>query len=715
MVGTTPLASLARLVLFAALAVLVVSGSACTAGDPSAPAGAEEVAEIELALCNPGDCTGCCECINAFCRDQNSSCSPVQCKVATCSGCGCSYTNAPNDTGCSPDTNPCTDDKCANGSCTHPAKQNGEPCPNGRCYGGACCAGCWNGSSCQTGSATGACGTGGGACANCDDGNECKADSCVGGACVRTNVSDGQSCASGAGRCYNGSCCQGCWDGTACQMGTSLAKCGAAGAACANCNDGNDCKTDSCTAGACTRTNVPDNASCMGGTGTCHGGACCTGCWNGSACAQGNAPGACGKNGGACSVCNDNKPCTSDTCNAGACAYPAVTNGVSCADSDLCDGQETCQGGNCANGTPLDCNDGKVCTDDSCVPATGCAHSNNTVRCSDGSECTNNDTCSGGQCRGTTINCDDNEPCTTDTCNPMTGCVRTNRANGADCDDGNPCSTASACTAGRCLTTAGLDCNDDKVCTKNTCSGGVCQNPNEPNDTACEDQDACTETDKCAAGVCTGTPKNCDDDNPCTTDSCDKATGCKRIANDAADCSDGDACTEGDHCSNKACTGTPKTCAPIDECHDPGTCSPMTGQCAPGPAKADTSPCTGGQCVGGACMPIGSGGSAGSAGSAGSPGSGGDGSGATGGGGAFGNGGSASEAGAGGAPGGASGASGSRGSGARDGGLSADDPYVRHPGGCACRSATSPGIGGHWAALAGVSLLLTRRSRRRDR
>jgi MYXO-CTERM domain-containing protein len=163
--------------------------------------------------------------------------------------------------------------------------------------------------------------------------------------------------------------------------------------------------------------------------------------------------------------------------------------------------------------------------------------------------------------------------------------------------------------------------------------------------------------------------------------------------------------------------GTRKTCAPIDECHDPGTCNAMTGQCAPGSAKPDTTPCTGGQCAGGACMPIGSGGaggSAGSAGSAGSPGSGGDGSGATGGSGAVGDGGSASEAGAG-NRGGALGASGSGGSGAREGGLSADDPYRRNPGGCACRSATSPRAGSYWAALAGVSLLLARRSRRRTR
>jgi FtsP/CotA-like multicopper oxidase with cupredoxin domain len=46
-----------------------------------------------------------------------------------------------------------------------------------------------------------------------------------------------------------------------------------------------------------------------------------------------------------------------------------------CGDADVCNGAETCEGGGtCAAGAPLDCDDGKACTADSCDPALGCVH-----------------------------------------------------------------------------------------------------------------------------------------------------------------------------------------------------------------------------------------------------------------------------------------------------------------------------------------------------
>ena len=46
------------------------------------------------------------------------------------------------------------------------------------------------------------------------------------------------------------------------------------------------------------------------------------------------------------------------------------------------------------------------------------------------------------------------------------------------------------------------------------------------NGVTCDDNNACTNTDKCASGVCAGLPVDCADDVSCTTDSCQKATGC---------------------------------------------------------------------------------------------------------------------------------------------------------------------------------------------
>lgn len=57
---------------------------------------------------------------------------------------------------------------------------------------------------------------------------------------------------------------------------------------------------------------------------------------------------------------------------------PAVDDGNACTTG------ETCSGGICIGGAPLDCDDGNVCTDDSCHPAMGCEHTSNETACGDG-------------------------------------------------------------------------------------------------------------------------------------------------------------------------------------------------------------------------------------------------------------------------------------------------------------------------------------------
>src|SRR5262249_55835220 len=47
---------------------------------------------------------------------------------------------------------------------------------------------------------------------------------------------------------------------------------------------------------------------------------------------------------------------------------------ASCSDGNICNGLETCRAGDCAAGTPLDCDDGDPCTVDSCSPTSGCQH-----------------------------------------------------------------------------------------------------------------------------------------------------------------------------------------------------------------------------------------------------------------------------------------------------------------------------------------------------
>jgi hypothetical protein len=75
----------------------------------------------------------------------------------------------------------------------------------------------------------------------------------------------------------------------------------------------------------------------------------------------------------------------------------------------------------CQPGTAPNCDDANVCTTDSCVPATGCVHANNTVACDDALFCNGHEVCGGGVCQpGTAVNCDDGIACTGDSCNEST-------------------------------------------------------------------------------------------------------------------------------------------------------------------------------------------------------------------------------------------------------------------------------------------------------
>ncbi len=110
------------------------------------------------------------------------------------------------------------------------------------------------------------------------------------------------------------------------------------------------------------------------------------------------------------------------------------------------------------------------------------------------------------------------------------------------------------------------DCNDNgepDLCDIIEGTSGDCNLNGIPDDceesipdTPCDDDDACTENDTCSNGVCNGTRVECNDDNPCTDDSCDPSQGCVYTANNEP-CDDGNACTTGDTCVNGGCVGSP--------------------------------------------------------------------------------------------------------------------------------------------------------------
>src|SRR5262249_54793655 len=136
---------------------------------------------------------------------------------------------------------------------------------------------------------------------------------------------------------------------------------------------------------------------------------------------------------------------------------------------NACTTADACAGGRCVGGPPPNCNDGNVCTDDSCNPATGCVSTPNTAPCEDGNPCTTRDTCARGRCAGGPApNCNDGNPCTDDSCAPATGCVTA--PNAAPWDDGNACTTADTCAGGRCAGGPPRTCNDGNPCTDDSCN-----------------------------------------------------------------------------------------------------------------------------------------------------------------------------------------------------------------------------------------------------
>ncbi|HXI60355.1 MAG TPA: hypothetical protein VNO55_30040 [Polyangia bacterium] len=78
-------------------------------------------------------------------------------------------------------------------------------------------------------------------------------------------------------------------------------------------------------------------------------------------------------------VAPDNTPCTdgdvctiNDVCTAGVCAGTMAPDNHPCTDGEPCTDPDTCHAGKCQPGPPKVCDDGNICTMDSCVLTQGC-------------------------------------------------------------------------------------------------------------------------------------------------------------------------------------------------------------------------------------------------------------------------------------------------------------------------------------------------------
>jgi cysteine-rich repeat protein len=96
------------------------------------------------------------------------------------------------------------------------------------------------------------------------------------------------------------------------------------------------------------------------------------------------------------------------------------------------------------------------------------------------------------------------------------------------CDDHNN-ADGDCCSATCTFEAPGAPCAaDDNQCTADQCNGsGVCVHPTKGNGASCDDGNACTTGEQCVSGACVGgSPLVCNDNDPCTNDTCDTSLGC---------------------------------------------------------------------------------------------------------------------------------------------------------------------------------------------
>jgi hypothetical protein len=373
-----------------------------------------------------------------------------------------------------------------------------------------------------------------------------------------------------------------------------------------NCDDGNPCTDDICDCGSgCINANIcNDGFSCT--TDTCDPDTlACTNTPNDAAC------------NGECStgVCDADPDSTTVDPVTGCEVTSVDPDGSPCTDGNACTSSDQCTGGVCG-GSPLICTPLDQCHDaGTCNPLSGtCSDppSGSGTLCSDGSLCTQTDQCDGaGSCVGANpVICTPLDQChDAGTCSPGTGvCSNPPSGSGTSCSDGSLCTQTDQCDgAGSCVGAnpvicAPLDqCHDAGTCSPGT---GVCSDPPSGSGTSCTDGSLGTQTDQCdGAGSCVGAnPVICAPLDQChDAGTCDTGTGlCSNPpSSNVTLCTDGDACTQTDTCDGAGiCVGgNPVVCTPLDQCHDAGTCDTGTGLCSNPPTSNGTSCDDGNTCT----------------------------------------------------------------------------------------------------------------------
>ena len=316
-----------------------------------------------------------------------------------------------------------------------------------------------------------------------------------------------------------------------------------------DCNDGNLCTDDLCTATGCEH--VPNTSSCddgvfCNGFDTCADGTCQPGL--GDPC---TAPTVCDESRHSCVGCGDDSHCPPDnapdwsSCDFGGsiCGLDGtqareVTSYACNLSTHECDATMTLQMEACSR-PPSETNGA------SCVEAAS------TGKCQGGACCTG---------------CLDGTSCNAGT---ASGSCGTGGAACAGCGGGTP-----FCVGGACVRCAGAaDCNDSNPCTTNGCntSSGSCQHP------------AVADGTSCTGGVCMGGTcvAGCTSHTDCT----DPANArCDTSTNTCVPCSAGSQCAHlaaTPVCDRSAGAGLPGRCIAVCPPSSPG-CLSVRNTCEPG-------------------------------------------------------------------------------------------------------------------------------------
>jgi len=307
-----------------------------------------------------------------------------------------------------------------------------------------------------------------------------------------------------------------------------------------------------------------------------------------------------------CSPQCDGKECGDDGCG-GTCGQ--------CDDGNPCNGEETCLDGECAEGTLVTCDDSNPCTGDWCDPADGlcdflATEDGDEVACDDGNPCTL-EQCKSGACdnplaplaelveqiaNGQCL-CKTDEDCAglndDDLCNGSLYCaadpegkvpagilvcqVDPATIKEGTYDDGLWCNGLETCDPATGEKVDGIPplLDDGVECTVDTCDEDNDIPVHSPDDSACDDNDACNGAETCDAvgGCLEGTPLVCDDGNACSDNQCDPAAGCQYPP---IDCDDASLCTN-DGCDGlTGCFHNPVSCDDGVLCTT-SSCDPVQG------------------------------------------------------------------------------------------------------------------------------------------